>query len=266
MRHFDDLKHLVQFLNDRDDLSFPSSRKEPTLFKNADNLSKLAMPPVRPAVQPFAPVVVAAGYQAVHTIAVQIAITQFRGKTTGAFANTMGNKAHRLDVTRMFGYTDPSEATTDFMREVREKQMENDYAWLKTRLGHKDTDRMLRPDERHSLVMFRTQQGLVNTGLKAWLHMYSQVQQAIAYAQDNVVASRGDDQYALLMLVSVSEWVRKTSDNYPDFHEAIIRGISDLEVVCLAPEPGIGGLEDLPDGFPEESSLVDDFASDFVEK
>jgi hypothetical protein len=236
------------------------------MFQNASNLSKLAMPPVRPVVQPFSPVVVPAGYQAHHTIAVQIAITQYRGKTTGAYANTMGNKAHRLDVTRMFGYTDPSEATTDFMREVREKQMENDYAWLKTRLGHKDVDRTLRPDDRHSLIMYRTQQGLVNAGLKAWLHMYSQVQQAIAYAQDNVVASRGEDQYALLMLVSTTQWAHKTSDNYPDFHEAVIRGISDLEVVRLAPEPGIGGLEDLPDGFPDERASVEEFASDFVEK
>lgn len=236
------------------------------MFKNADNLAKLALPPVRPEVIPFAPVVVPAGYQAAHTIAVQISVTQWRGRITGAHANSLGGKGHRLDVTRMFGYVDPSSQTTDFMRDQVQVQQDADYAWLKTRLGHKDEDRTLRPDDRHSLVMYRSQAGLVNADLKAWLHMYKQVETAVNYAREQVIASRGEEHYGLLMLVSVSEWQHKQPTNFAPFYEAVIRGISDLEVVRLAPEPGIGDIiQGLPDGFGDET-LVDEELSDFVEK
>lgn len=235
-------------------------------FKNASNLHKLAALPVAPVVEPFSPVVVPAGYLAEHTIGCQIAITRWQGRVSGATANTMNNKAHRLDVTRMFGFIDPATVPTDFMRQQIEAQQETDYAWLKTRLGNKHTDRYLRHDERHSLTMYRTQHGLTNQDLKAWLHMYKQVEQSIEWARTQVVLDQqaGDTnaQYGLVLLCSISAWklVRPENTNYDPFYEAVVRGISDLEVVKLAPAPGI----ELPDGFTDLLKQ-EGHASDFVE-
>jgi hypothetical protein len=204
------------------------------MFKNADNLSKLAAPPIAPVVEPFKPTVVPAGFAGVHTLAIQIAITQWRGKLTGAFPNTMNGKAHRLDVSRMVAFDDCTEDA---------------FAWLKTRLGPKHEDRTLRPDDRHSLVMYRGgPHGLKD--LKPWFLMYKEVSEAIAWCQEQVVISRGQDHFALVMLVSTSDWDLKKpgNPNFDPFYEAVLRGISDLEVVKLSPEPSI----ELPDGFPEK--------------
>lgn len=209
-------------------------------FKNAENVAKLAAPVkvTMPEVA-YTPKVQAAGLQGHQRLAVTIAITQWKGNLSGAQGNSMGARAHRLEVARMCNFDECND---------------DNFAWLKTRLGAKRNDRTLRPDLRSSIVMYRTLHGLEGKALRPWLEMYDEVAKAIAYCQHQVALCNGAEHYGLIMLIDVSQWRLMTPNNphVDNFHEAALVGIADLEVVRLAPEPTI----DLPDGFGEDKAYV----------
>lgn len=220
------------------------------MFKNASHTIS-QVPVVEPVVLQEPPKVIISpnGIVGTERVAIQVAITQQRGKVSGANPNTMGGKAHRLEITRMCAY----DGMTD-----------NQFSWLQTRLGKANEDRVLRPNTRHSLVMYRSgPRGCKD--LKSWFAMYKEVQDAITWCQTQVVASRGQDQLALVALVDVDKWQLTTPQNsaFGNFYEGVITSIFDLEIVRLSAAPELDGFTvDSEDGDPvdyietEKPSLV----------
>ena len=220
------------------------------MFKNAQtNLNKPTPAPAKAVVVLPTPNVVKAGYDNPTLYACQVAVT-WRNRPNGAHdAVSLGKPFHRMDVTRMVEYA----VWNDEAEQYEVTLKDNDYAVLKTRLGRESEDRMLRPDIRHTMAMpQRGPYGLPN--LKPWFAMFKEVQLAIAWCRKQVTIERGSgNQYALLLVVSVSDWTHKTSEWGP-YYDANVVGITDLQVVQLAPEPSV----ELPDGFPEIEGTFND--------
>lgn len=159
-----------------------------------------------------------AGVPGMHRTLIQVAITFWRGKASGAYANMMAGKAHRLEVSRMCPLEHAGPAEQKLMYKA---------------LGKKTEDHAARPDGRLSFVMgIGAPQGVQDR--RPWATAFRSVEQAIVWACAAVLRDK-TAQYALVMVVDTTETkdVTPLNERFDPYSEAQITAVLALEVVKL---------------------------------
>lgn len=172
---------------------------------------------------------------------VLIAVTQRDGRCSGASINTAKGSMHRLEVARMMPLAEFTEADASAMTTRIPKN----------RQAGACPASYTRPSRRHSLQMWKgAPRGMRNE--KPWVTATTYVATAADWISARVMASRGTDQWGLLMVVDITDWVDKTPDvrGVDPFDQADVTALLSLEIVQLH-EPN-------PEDAPEPRSLLQD--------
>jgi len=183
------------------------------------------------------------GVAGAHRVIACVPVTFWRGKPSGAYADTMRGSAHRLEVKRIIEMGQFSKDETHVT------------SWLTRKLGAKATD-TTQLTERTSLVMFvAPPPGTPNKA--PWGKAYKAVREAIKWAHQAVTLYKSH-QYALLIACDVTEWTSRTSD-YGPIRETEITAVLGLALVKLERNDNLVPIAtDLSDEDSDVAHLAED--------
>lgn len=189
------------------------------MFKNLESNLGALQPKAEPTALPVINIPASAGLEGEQRLVVQVAMTFWKGKVTGAYPNTANSNLHRLEVSRMCTL---EEYQTD----------EGAQAAMKAALGRKDEDTWYRPERRTTLIMNRRPPaGLPN--LKPWVTAYAELTRAITTL--NKVVAETKKQHALLLVVDASAFSLTVPGNtrYEAYEQASITAVLGAEAIRL---------------------------------